>query len=148
MANNPKRGNYLSKGKAMKTKGTEPCPYCGAKPNAAKIIWHKKDCASLNNAVRIHYNPTAEDIILEKEIIDIADKMKFTCCNEPMRRTDGPHYASMCSHHRLLTDTCDQCRANHNGVLRWRCNVCGTVRVDAPGRLQGHEASVLMNRAR
>ena len=70
------------------------------------------------------------------------------CCSTPMLRTDGPSYASMCRHNRLLTSECKECRQEHHGVLTYRCSICGRQMQDSPHLAQGPEALTINSIAR
>lgn len=108
----------------------EPCPKCGAKPNACRIIRHRKGCDDL------------------PETAAAPQPRRLECCNQPMIRTDGGSYDVMCRHNRLLTDECSECRQQRHGSLIFRCALCGSQVEDAPGRPSAVEATAAINAVR
>jgi len=118
----------------------KPCEICGSKPNACKIIVHKRECSIKNlgdSATIPAPAPLAAPIVYAK-----------TCCSQPMIRTDGPSYAPVCRHNRLLTAECKECRQDHHGILTYRCTVCGKTMQDSPHLAQGPEALAVSSIAR
>jgi len=111
----------------------EPCPNCGAKPGRGGVILqHRKGCCE---QVKLKDSP----IVLKAE---------FICCNQPMKRTDGRPHDAMCRHYRLLTEDCKECRHERNGILVYRCSICGRQVQDSPGLAQGPEALLVSSIAR
>ena len=121
------------------------CEYCGAKPGkGGKVSFHKKGCPELKHGVnREHRENKSGDIMS----IKIPGHL-FQCCGQPLRRTNGGPHDVMCRHSRLLTDTCQECRREHYGILDYRCAVCGRTVRDAPHLAQGHEATMANDQAR
>ncbi len=144
----------------------KPCEQCGAKPNRAKKIIHKKGCIT---KTQTDPWPKSGTSIEEDSICKICGhKWRFftdmsntinkcpneanhwrLCCNQPMLRTDGGNPRDvMCRHYRLLTDECVECRSLRFGVLIWRCQLCGRQVQDSPHMAQGNEALIINNLSR
>lgn len=101
----------------------EPCPECGNKPFGGRIK-HKAGCSMVTPVTEVKAWPHSH-----------------VCCGEPMRRTDGAKYEFTCSHHRLLTLECPECRDRHHGILTYHCYECGRDLRDAPHLAQGDKAT-------
>ena len=114
----------------------DPCSICGRKPNRARRIFHKPDCPNAGlDAGMARVIPVPEP--LDTPVVFATGR---TCCNQPMTRTDGRPYDAMCRHFRLLSGDCAECRKEHNGIITYRCAVCGRQVQDSPGIAQGPAA--------